>query len=49
VGDPPHGAIIVFASEGAAQAFAAADPYVAGGVVTRWRIEPWDVVRDAAP
>jgi uncharacterized protein YciI len=49
VGEPPHGAIIVFASEADAQAFAAVDPYVEGGVVTRWRIEPWDVVLDAAP
>ena len=47
LGDPPHGALIVFANDGDAEAFAAIDPYVANGVVTRWRVEPWDVV--AAP
>ena len=46
VGDPPHGAVFVFASDEAqdAEAFADADPYVANGVVTRTRVEPWNVV-----
>ncbi|HVL96195.1 MAG TPA: YciI family protein [Solirubrobacteraceae bacterium] len=47
VGDPPHGALIVFASDSPADAesFASRDPYVANGIVTRWRVEPWNVVR----
>lgn len=46
VGDPPHGAHIVFAADTPddAEAFAAADPYVEAGLVTRWRVEPWNVV-----
>jgi len=45
VGDPPHGAHIVFRGEAAdAERFAAADPYVLNGIVTGRRIEPWMVV-----
>lgn len=44
LGDPPHGAAIVFADPGAADAFAKADPYVTGGLVTSWRVEPWVLV-----
>jgi uncharacterized protein YciI len=46
VGDPPHGALIVFTVDDAAEVeeFAAADAYVAEGIVTSWRIEPWAVV-----
>jgi uncharacterized protein len=46
VGDPPHGGVLVFASDNPADAqqFAEADPYVANDVVTAWRIEPWNVV-----
>ncbi|MEA2422995.1 MAG: uncharacterized protein QOF55_2094 [Thermoleophilaceae bacterium] len=46
VGDPPHGALIVFTVDDAAEVeeFAAADPYVAEGIVTSWRVEPWAVV-----
>ena len=45
-GDPPKGAIIVFASDSPADAeeFASIDPYVANGVVTNWRVEPYNVV-----
>ena len=42
--DVPHGAAIVFKDGAAAEAFAQADPYVANGLVTNWRIEPWAVV-----
>ena len=42
LGDPPHGALIVF-REGA-EAFAREDPYVAAGLVTAWRVEAWTVV-----
>lgn len=46
VGDPPHGAAFAFALEDRAQveAFVDADPYVAAGLVSNWRIEPWKVV-----
>jgi uncharacterized protein YciI len=46
VGDPPHGALIVFdvKSAEAVEAFAAADPYVQNGIVTARRVEPWAVV-----
>ena len=46
VGDPPHGALIVFDVDSAAEVeeFAAADPYVLNGLVTARRIEPWAVV-----
>ena len=46
LGDPPHGGLLVFASEDPAdaEAFAAVDPYVRSGIVTAWRVEPWNVV-----
>jgi uncharacterized protein YciI len=46
LGNPPHGALIVFAGEGPepAQTFAASDPYVRNAIVTEWRVEPWSVV-----
>lgn len=46
IGDPPHGAIIVFEVESAAEVeeFAQADPYVQNGIVTARRVEPWAVV-----
>lgn len=46
IGDPPHGGVIVFRVEDPAEVerFAAADPYVAAGIVRRRRIEPWLVV-----
>jgi uncharacterized protein len=42
LGDPPHGGLLVFASN--AELFVELDPYVASGIVTAWRIEPWNVV-----
>ncbi len=42
LGDPPHGALVVFRTD--AEAFAREDPYVAAGLVTSWRVEPWTVV-----
>ena len=41
----PHGAVLVFRGDDAtaAEAFAANDPYVANGLVTSWRIRPWQV------
>jgi uncharacterized protein YciI len=46
IGDPPHGALIVFDVESAAEVeeFAAGDPYVLNGLVTGRRVEPWAVV-----
>jgi len=43
-GDPPAGAAIAFRSREDAEAFVAADPYVANGLVVRRRIEPYAVV-----
>ena len=46
VGDPPHGALIVFGDvePEAIEAFARSDPYVEAGLVVTWRVEPWNVV-----
>ena len=46
VGDPPFEALIVFrvGDPSEVEAFVAADPYVAAGLVTAHRIEPWTVV-----
>jgi len=44
--NPVDGAVLLFRgdSPAAAKAFAAADPYVAGGLVTRWRVRAWATV-----
>ena len=42
--DPPHGGLLVFAEPGDAEAFAAADPYVASGLVRDWHVDLWQVV-----
>jgi uncharacterized protein YciI len=44
--DRPFGAVLVFAAADAsvAEDFARADPYVNEGVVTSWRVRPWNVV-----
>ena len=46
LGDPPHGAAIVFRDVDPAEieAFAAGDPYVEAGLVAARRIEPWKLV-----
>ena len=43
--EPPHGAVLVFRGDDSAvvEAFVATDPYVANGLVTSWRIRPWQV------
>lgn len=49
--DPPDQAILLFKgdSPAAAEAFAAADPYVLNGLVKRWRVREWvTVVGDLA-
>lgn len=44
--DPVDGAVLLFRgdSPAAAEAFAAADPYVKNGLVTRWRVRTWTTV-----
>jgi uncharacterized protein YciI len=46
LGTPPTGGLFVFRVDDPAQidAFVAADPYVAGGIVTGHRVVPWNVV-----
>jgi uncharacterized protein YciI len=46
LGDPPHGALLVFRGQDPEQVeeFVAGDPYVSGGVVTGHRVVPWTVV-----
>lgn len=46
VGDPVEQAILLFQgdSPAAAEAFAAADPYVTNGLVTGWRVQVWTTV-----
>jgi len=46
LGSPPTGAMFVFLVDDAAQvdAYVAADPYVANGIVTGHRIVAWTVV-----
>lgn len=41
--DPVDGAVLWFEadSDTIPKAFAAADPYVQNGLVTRWRVRPW--------
>jgi uncharacterized protein len=44
--DPVDGAVLLFQGDSptAAEAFAAADPYVTHGLVTRWRVRAWVTV-----
>jgi uncharacterized protein YciI len=44
--DPVDGAVLLFRgnSPAAAEAFAASDPYVIHGLVTRWRVRAWATV-----
>jgi uncharacterized protein YciI len=46
LGDPPRRAAIVFGDveREVIESFVAADPYVIAGLVTRWRVELWNVV-----
>lgn len=44
IGDPPHGGVLVFTAAADVQEFVDADPYVSGGIVTGFRVEPWNVV-----
>ena len=44
--EPPDQALLVFRGDtaAAAEAFAAADPYVAAGLVRAWEVRHWTVV-----
>jgi uncharacterized protein len=46
VGEPPESALLLFrcASPETAEAFAKSDPYVLNGLVTAWRVRPWNTV-----
>ena len=46
LGDPPHGAAIVFkgVNREEIEAFVHDDPYVEAGLVTKWYIERWNLV-----
>jgi uncharacterized protein YciI len=49
--DPVDGAVLLFSapSKDPVEAFAKADPYVTGGLVTDWKVRAWTtVVGDAA-
>jgi hypothetical protein len=45
-GEPIEGAILLFSgdSPAVAERFAQADPYVANGLVSAWRVLPWKTV-----
>ena len=47
--DPVDAAVLLFSggSPEVAERFAAADPYVRHGLVTRWRVRPWITVAGA--
>jgi len=44
--NPVDGTVLLFKgdSPAAAEAFAKADPYVTGGLVTKWRVREWSTV-----
>jgi len=44
--DPVDGALLIFrtADRSIVEEFAKNDPYVKGGLVTRWEVRPWNVV-----
>jgi uncharacterized protein YciI len=46
LGDPVEGAVLLFKGENpeVAERFARSDPYVRNGLVTGWRVKPWNTV-----
>ena len=44
--NPPDGTVLLFrgSSPSAAESFARNDPYVANGLVTKWRVREWTTV-----
>lgn len=51
MGDPPDGGLLIFHADSptAVEEFVHADPYVTSGIVTGWRVRPWNVVIGAEP
>ena len=50
LGDPPDGALLICVAESATavEDLAKADPYVTAGLITGWRVRPWNIVIGAA-
>ncbi len=46
LGDPPHGGLLVFGDvdETVVATFVDTDPYMRAGLITAWRVEPWNIV-----
>jgi uncharacterized protein YciI len=46
LGDPPDGTLFVFrvGDCSVVERFARNDPYVTNGLITNWRVRPWNVV-----
>jgi uncharacterized protein YciI len=46
LGDPPDGTLFVFRVSDSAvvERFAQNDPYVTNGLITNWKVRPWNVV-----
>ena len=46
LGDPVDRALLVFRGydRDVAESFAKSDPYVTGGLVQRWEVQPWAIV-----
>jgi uncharacterized protein YciI len=44
--EPVEGAVLVFKGDGqfVAEEFARNDPYVLNGLITEWKVHPWNVV-----
>ena len=42
LGNPPEGAMGIFASREAAEAFIKEDPFVTHGLVSKWRLVEWN-------
>jgi uncharacterized protein YciI len=42
LGNPPEGAMGIFASREAAEAFIKDDPFVTAGLVSKWRVVEWN-------
>ena len=49
VAEPADLAVLVWTDPAAADTFVSLDPYVREGLVTRWRVRPWNVVIGGAP
>ena len=44
VAEPADMAVLIWTDPAAAETFVGLDPYVREGLVTRWRVRPWNVV-----